>query len=160
MKTIKTINGTQPILEITEEGSRLMGLSRDRFPDSGWNELRRTNMQGGNVREVELTDELLKTCMEDLAYAFGSNSSEYSKAVDAFLNRIVDSRSNVKEGKSYKIHFPEFMAPKKLHVTHVIPSKVYSDVTHVIYKRWNKRWWVESMCSLEYFENYIVTNKH
>lgn len=74
---IKVIYG-EPILDITKEMSAGkmvdFGLHRDRQPDAGWGELRRTRLDE-RVKEVELTDELRKTLIEDICYSFNDKEA-------------------------------------------------------------------------------------
>lgn len=78
---IKTIYG-QPVLEIITEKDVEFGLNRDRNPDSGWNELSISTME--RAKEVELTDELKVTLLEDLAFAYGQNSKKFSEKLREF----------------------------------------------------------------------------
>jgi len=78
---IKTIYG-QPVLGIRTEKGVEFGLNRDRFPDSCWDELRITTME--RAKEVELTNELKVTLLEDLAYAYGQNSKKFSEKLREF----------------------------------------------------------------------------
>ena len=67
---IKVIYGIEPILEITKETSGIeFGLHRDRQPDAGWGELRKTKMDG-RITEVDLTPELRRILIEDICYSF------------------------------------------------------------------------------------------
>ena len=59
-----------------------MGLNRDRNPDRDWPELRRSNIN--YCKEVELTDELKKILIEDLAFAFGNNSEKFYQKLREF----------------------------------------------------------------------------
>lgn len=82
MKTIKVNYGFQPILHIDEEG---MGLNRDRNPDNGWSELRRTRIENNeSIKEVELTPKMKQILIEDLAYAYGNDSTKFSKKLKEF----------------------------------------------------------------------------
>lgn len=53
------------------------GLHRDRTPDAGWGELRNTIIS--EAKEVEMTPELKKILIEDVAYWTGSNSEKFSE---------------------------------------------------------------------------------
>lgn len=82
MKTIKVFPGNQPCLDITTSeitvGSNVgkkYGLNRDRNPDRDWSELSKTTMY--SAKEVELTPELKQILIEDLAYAYGSDSIKF-----------------------------------------------------------------------------------
>lgn len=72
-RKIKVNHKNQPILDVLNG----FGLNRDRTPDSGWGELRSTNMELGSISEVELTEELLYILIEDLAYAYGQDSYKF-----------------------------------------------------------------------------------
>ncbi len=54
-----------------------------------------------------------------------------------------------KPGMSFRA-VTDFSQPKdiKVHITHVIPSSCYSNLTFVVYKMFgtHKRWWHERMC--------------
>ena len=85
---IFTFHRNQPILDIEVEqtkgvnyGSKY-GLNRDRNPDGGWDQLRNTRMD--YAEEVELTPELKKTLLEDLAYAYGHDSNKFSEKLIEF----------------------------------------------------------------------------
>ena len=73
------ISHGNPILDINAD---LMGLNRDRNPDRDWPELRRSNIN--YCKEVELTDELKKILIEDLAFAFGNNSEKFYQKLREF----------------------------------------------------------------------------
>jgi acyl-CoA-binding protein len=78
---IYTIYG-QPVLDINTREHGEFGLNRDRNPDSGWNELHGTTME--KAKEVELTDELKITLLEDLAFAYGQNSKKFNEKLREF----------------------------------------------------------------------------
>lgn len=89
IKTIFIINN-RPVLDITilnvskdnpNYGIKF-GTNRDRNPNRGWTELRGTNMS--NAKEVELTEELKQTLLEDLAYAYGNNTSKFTEKLKEF----------------------------------------------------------------------------
>jgi len=84
MKIYVTRNN-EPIFEtgtgISAGKETLFGSYRDRYPDNGWSELRRVNMEIGGVKEVKLTKELKEVLITDLAYCYGGNSS-------IFLNKL------------------------------------------------------------------------
>lgn len=88
MKTIFIFPGNQPCLKITTldinphspNFGKEYGINRDRNPDSGWNEIRQTIME--QAKEVELTDELRKTVIEDLAFMCGYNSENFRQEMD------------------------------------------------------------------------------
>lgn len=86
MNKIFVINKTRPILDIhmAKHDNFPMGLNRDRQPDAGWGELRRSNMSLDIVEEVELTEELLITLIEDLAYVYGKDTDNFSKKLKEF----------------------------------------------------------------------------
>lgn len=83
-KTIKTIFviNNQPVLDIIVIDAEEFGLNRDRNPHADWNELRRTNMI--NAKEVKLTEELKQILLEDLAYAYGTNTSKFREKLKEF----------------------------------------------------------------------------
>lgn len=74
--------GRQPCLEIKEEKYGRFGVNRDRQPDSGWGEMHSTTME--YAKEIEMTDELKITLLEDLAYAYGSNSKKFREKLIEF----------------------------------------------------------------------------
>ena len=78
---VEMVHG-QPIINIevsASSGSRF-GDNRDRFPDSGWNELRTTNLDFNKTTVLKLdTKELKLTVLEDLAYAYGRNTKKFSE---------------------------------------------------------------------------------
>ncbi len=80
----------QPCLEIskmdvpkgTPNYNKKFGLNRDRNPDRDWSELRNTSLE--NAKSVPLTNKLKQILLEDLAYAFGSDSSKFSHKLKEF----------------------------------------------------------------------------
>ena len=82
MKKVFVIYGKEPILDIDKDG---MGLHRDKIPDSGWGELRRTNinMCMDKIKEVDLND-VKQTLLEDLAFAYGSDSAKFCTKLKEF----------------------------------------------------------------------------
>lgn len=78
MKTIQVFYSKQPCLNV-DEG---FGLNRDRNPDSGWGEVRSTNMSLSKT--VVLTPELRQTLLEDLAYVYGQNTKIFSEKLKEF----------------------------------------------------------------------------
>lgn len=79
----------QPVLNIREldvttgpNVGKKYGLNRDRNPDRDWSELRHTCMS--KAKEVELTEEMRITLLEDLAYAYGSDTKEFNKKLKEF----------------------------------------------------------------------------
>jgi hypothetical protein len=64
---IKVIQGL-PILEMGGEGIYEYAVVRDRQPDSGWSQLRKKYLNHYNIDEVEETEELYKTLVEDMFY--------------------------------------------------------------------------------------------
>lgn len=58
------------------------GLNRDRNPDTDWGELRSTSMD--SAKKVELTENFKKILLEDLAYAFGSDTNKFSQKLKEF----------------------------------------------------------------------------
>lgn len=78
---MKTYQGN-PILQIKEKVSAgnlvPFGLYRDRFPDNGWGELSWINFSASNINEED-NEELRTKLLEDLAYAFGRDTLEFSK---------------------------------------------------------------------------------
>lgn len=84
-KSILVVNRNQPVLNtIKESGGLIMHLSRDRYPDKGWGELRHTSDLSDSISEVPLTPELSRILLEDLAYAFGSDSNQFYKKMIEF----------------------------------------------------------------------------
>lgn len=83
MKTIWTAwNGTEPILDIDEEG---FALYRDRDPDAGWGPLRRSKMsKNDHIIQVELTPELKQTLLEDIAFTYGKDSKKFTAKMQEF----------------------------------------------------------------------------
>ena len=75
---IKVFDGIEPCL--LEVGG--MGIHRDRNPDAGWGELRKTILS--EAKEVELTPELKITLIEDLAFYKGSDSEIFSELMRIF----------------------------------------------------------------------------
>ena len=94
MKTIFAVYGTQPILEVDNDG---MGLNRDRQPDSGWGELRRTRMGVTQVKEIDLTQEMKQILLEDLAFAFGDRSDKFMERVLHFELLIIESLESTED---------------------------------------------------------------
>lgn len=88
MKTIKVFPNNEPCLEIRTETidgpnkGRNYGLHRDRFPDAGWGELRNTDLSYS--KELELTGELRKILIEDIAFAYGNDTKKFSKKMNEF----------------------------------------------------------------------------
>ena len=88
MATIRTLFGTEPILEVQTAKERglsdqtgLFGLHRDRKPDAGWDEFRWTRIDGGRpetFKEVELNEDLRKIFIEDIC-AHYPNDKVYEK---------------------------------------------------------------------------------
>ncbi len=74
---IKVAHLNQPILDIDEKG---FGLNRDRDPDRDWGELRWSK----EFKEVEITPKLLQTLLEDLAYAYGSDTKKFTEKLKEF----------------------------------------------------------------------------
>ena len=80
--------GNQPCLDLEvcktpgPNFNKSYGLNRDRQPDSGWSELRRTDCTVG--RFVKETPELRLILLEDLAYAFGSNTEKFKEKLKEF----------------------------------------------------------------------------
>jgi len=78
---MKTYQGN-PILQIKEkvsEGNLVpFGLYRDRFPDNGWGELSWINLSAANHKEED-SQELKIKLLEDLAYAFGTDTVEFNR---------------------------------------------------------------------------------
>ena len=72
MKTIKVFYVIEPCLETKYEKSQdaHYGLHRDRCPDSGWGEFRWTKMEKPYYEEVEMTDELKQTLIEDICECY------------------------------------------------------------------------------------------
>lgn len=89
MNTIKIFYNNQPILSIIECDitGNLYGLNRDRNPDNGWGELRKTIIS--QAKEVELTDELKQILIEDLAYVYGQDSKKFSEKLKEFKLKII-----------------------------------------------------------------------
>jgi hypothetical protein len=82
MKKILVIYGVEPILDIDENDN--MGLHRDRNPDAGWGQLRRTRMEGDRIKEVELDDKLRQILLEDLAFTYGQHSRDFTDKLVEF----------------------------------------------------------------------------
>ena len=89
MKKIKVFSGNQPCLDITTSNmtvgpnvGRQYGLNRDRNPDRDWPELRNTIMD--NAKDADLTSELKQILIEDLAYAYGSDSIKFRAKMKEF----------------------------------------------------------------------------
>jgi hypothetical protein len=80
---IKVIYKNQPILDIDEDN---FGLNRDRNPDSGWGELRRSSLTHNKTIEVDLNEnrKLAIILIEDLAYAYGSDTKKFNKKLKEF----------------------------------------------------------------------------
>jgi len=76
--------GTEPIIDIDKDG---MGLHRDRCPDASWDELRKANLslyKYPQLKEIEL-DEVMRTILlEDLAYAYGTNTKKFNAKLKEF----------------------------------------------------------------------------
>ena len=83
---VEMVHG-QPIIHTeasASSGSRF-GVNRDRFPDSGWDELRTTNLDFNKTTVLKLdTKELKLTVLEDLAYAYGRNTKKFSEKIEEF----------------------------------------------------------------------------
>ena len=85
---IFVFNQNQPCLEIRTEKTKgpnfgiKYGINRDRYPDSGWGEIRSSRLS--NATEVELTDELKVILLEDLAYGYGYDSELFNKKLKEF----------------------------------------------------------------------------
>lgn len=77
MNKIRIAKFNQPVLDINEEG---FGLNRDRNPDRDWSELRLTR----ETEEIESTPELRQILLEDLAYAYGSNTKKFTEKLKEF----------------------------------------------------------------------------
>lgn len=81
--------GLEPVLNIsvcTNDGpnkGKKYGLHRDRYPDSGWSELRNSFMDH-RCTEIELTDELKVRLLEDLAYAYGGDTPKFGAKLKEF----------------------------------------------------------------------------
>ena len=75
----------EPILEIDNYG---FGLTRDRYPDSGWNELSNTNLENRKINEIDISLsenlEYRHILLEDLAYTYGSNSKKFREKLIEF----------------------------------------------------------------------------
>ena len=79
----------QPILEVNESGS---GLNRDRSPDSGWSELRNSNLENPSVKEkIEMIDisleenkEYRRILIEDIAYTYGNDTNKFRSKLKEF----------------------------------------------------------------------------
>lgn len=89
MTKILVFSNNQPCLNITTlhvknttNDGKKFGLNRDRCPDKDWSELRNTSLE--HAKEVELTKELKQILIEDLAYAYGSNTSLFSSKMKEF----------------------------------------------------------------------------
>lgn len=92
METRKIIvfGGNQPCLNISKldvkEGTPNYGieygLNRDRNPDSSWSELRETILSEGKL--VDLTDDIKIILLEDLAYAYGSDTKLFNQKLKEF----------------------------------------------------------------------------
>lgn len=78
MKTIQVFSKNQPCLDIVGE----YGINRDRNPDSGWGQLRKTFIDYSE--EVELTDKLRVILLEDLAYVYGENTEKFNQKLREF----------------------------------------------------------------------------
>lgn len=57
----------------------------------------------------------------------------------------------LKVGDKVRAAIPFGREPMLCHITYILPSPVYSDVTLIIYKVFgkHKRWWHEFMCTEE-----------
>ena len=89
-KYIKTLYKNQPLLELRGDTKGTeWGVTRDRFPDNSWDELRETHIS--KFKDVEETPKLRQILLEDLAFAFGHNSQKFSeKLVEfGFLKEII-----------------------------------------------------------------------
>lgn len=81
-------NYNQPCLEIETCNSPgpnfnvKYGLNRDRFPDRGWSELRKSRLD--NFKEVEMTPELRTILLEDLAYTYGTDTKSFNAKLKEF----------------------------------------------------------------------------
>ena len=89
MNKIKVFPGNQPCLDITMSDitvgpnvGKQYGLNRERDPDRDWGQLRNTIMD--NAKEVDLTPELKQILIEDLAYAYGSESIRFRAKMKEF----------------------------------------------------------------------------
>lgn len=119
---IKTING-MPILDVNVhegEGPNKgveFGLIRDRQPDTDWTELRRSRMEGDRVVEIDVLDgknhRLLDTLIEDLAYAYGSETPKFCGKLMEFKIRPSDLLVKLKSLAETNQQF-EFMLRQKL----------------------------------------------
>ena len=88
MKTIKRYYG-QPILETTKgisAGKKVdFGLYRDRNPDSGWGQMIQVNLNTDKgIDEVRLNRANKLMLLQDLAYAFGSNTEKFTNKLLEF----------------------------------------------------------------------------
>jgi hypothetical protein len=84
MKTIHVFSQNQPVLNIVTDdiNNKEYGVNRDRNPDSGWGEVRKTIMT--SAKEVELTEELRMILIEDLAFVYGSDSKKFTEKLKEF----------------------------------------------------------------------------
>jgi len=89
MKKIFVFYNNQPVLDYyieQKEGvnkGNKYGLNRDRNPDRDWTQLR-NSLMNENCKEVELTNELKIILLEDLAFAFGNNTSKFNQKLREF----------------------------------------------------------------------------
>lgn len=83
MKKMLIKSTGEPILEITQDISAgkptPFGTFRDRFPDAGWSQMQRCNLDISDTKKVEANEKLLTTFVEDLAYMCGGNTNKFSK---------------------------------------------------------------------------------
>jgi hypothetical protein len=82
MTKIIVFNGNEPLLDVIYDPVQKcdFGLHRDRHPDTDWGEFRRTRMNDGYDKEVEMTDKLKKILIEDITeYYSGEQAFEKLK---------------------------------------------------------------------------------
>ncbi len=90
MEKILVFNGNQPVLntdtaKVGKDSPNygvVYGLNRDRQPDRDWTELRMSKLDG--AKEVDMTPELKQILIEDLAYAYGNNTKEFTERMIHF----------------------------------------------------------------------------
>lgn len=75
---------TEPILHT----DGIFGMHRDRIPDAGWSELRSSRLEG-KVEDLPATPELLQILLEDLAYAYGENSTKFIEKLREFNLTVI-----------------------------------------------------------------------
>ena len=82
MRKINVFYRTEPCLEVKDG----FGLHRDRNPDSGWNEWRKTTID--LMEEVVLTPELAQILIEDIAHYYGQDSKLFTEVMNKFKLQI------------------------------------------------------------------------